>query len=351
MNGSSLTTFDASKPADAVQGIYEEVVSALLAGQRGIAVLTAEPTDAAVLLRAIPSSKRLAKVRFLRFTPPAPLQITLESVAFQAGLDLPHGGDVSAAALFDTLRAHLPSSGCTVLIVEGAESLTPEALGFFEHVATPSLSPQLMQLVLIGRGFYGILSKMEHLPHLRSIAQEALSIPCAGPSEAPPPIAAAAAADGDDVAPLLPYAAAQPRGRVSGKVMLAVSVAVLAGGVALYATPWFDPAPASKPHPNTPDPPLKSSPPVQAAQHGAAQAVVPVLSAPPAEPPQQPETPAVLAVPPQPASGDITRQQLRQRFDAFLDEAGNDTALLTQEQRDALFEKYLTSHGSVSPAP
>lgn len=348
MNGSSLTTFDASKPADAVQGIYEEVVSALLAGQRGIAVLAAEPTDAAVLLRAIPSSKRLAKVRFLRFTSPSPLQLTLESVAFQAGLDLPHG-EVAAAALFDTLRAHLPASGCTVLIVEGAETLTAEALEFFERVATPSLSPQLMQLVLIGRGFYGILSKMEHLPHLRSIAQEALSITRAGPSEAPPPIAAAA--DCDDAAPLLPYAAVPPRARVSGKVMLAVSIAVLAGGVALYATPWFDPAPASKPHPNAPDPPLKSSPPVQAAQPGAAQAVVPVPSATPAEPPQQPETPAVLATPPQQASGDITRQQLRQRFDAFLDEAGNDTALLTQEQRDALFEKYLTSHGSISPAP
>ncbi len=339
-----LVAFDAPEPANAVQRTYETVVSAVLAGQRGIGVLAAEPGDVSLLFRTIPSSKRLAKFRFLRFTPASPAQLTLQNIAFQAGLDVPDG-EIDAAAMFDTLQAHQPASGQTVLIVEGAETLTAEALEFFEHAATPSPSP--MQLVLIGRSFASILAREGELPHLWAIVQDAVAIPRAPPSPVQSPAAGDASCAG--TAPFPAYVVKRPQVPVARKVGLAV--AIMAAGAALYATPWFNQTP---PH----DPPLPATVASMAAvpvPPKLAEPAQPVPAPPPpemrVEPPQRAETPVVLPAAPPQAPADETRQLLRQRFDAFLDQAGRDAALMTYEQRNALFEKYLASHSSVSAAP
>ncbi len=354
MSGTPIAIFDPPTPANAVERTYEEIVNALLAGQRGIGVLAAEPSTAAVLLRTIPISQRLAKFRFLRFTPASPLKLTLENVAFQAGLDLPDG-EVDAAAIFATLKAHQPASGCTALIVEAAETLTAEALTFFEQVATPSPSAQPMQLVLIGRGTFGDLLQAEHFPQLWSITERALSVAGAVPNEARPP--AAEAAHHVDTASFSTYAIAPSYPRVWPKV--ALGLVVLVAGAALYATPWFNPVapPDRKPivapavvAPVAPAP-VAAAPPLPAKQ----LEIAPVVTPPPVEVqakptlPPEPSAPLAASSPPTPA--DETRQQLRQRFDAFLDKAGRDTVSLTHDQRDALFEKYLASHPAASTSP
>jgi len=357
MSGTPIAIFDPPTPANAVERTYEEIVNALLAGQRGIGVLAAEPSVAAILLRTIPISQRLAKFRFLRFTPASPLKLTLENVAFQAGLDLPHG-EVDAAAIFATLKAHQPASGCTALIVEAAETLSAEALTFFEQVATPSLSAQPMQLVLIGRGSFGELLQAEQFPQLWSITERALSVAGAVPDEARPP--AAEEAHHVDTASFSTYAIAPSYPRVWPKV--ALGLVVLVAGAALYAMPWFNPVAPPDRKPVVPAvvapaivapvaPPVAAAPPLPAKQ----LEIAPVVTTPPVEvqakPALPPEPSAPLAAPSPPNPADGTRQQLRQRFDAFLDKAGRDTASLTHDQRDALFEKYLASHPAASTSP
>jgi len=367
MSGTPIAIFDPLKPTDAVQGTYGEIVSGLLAGQRAIGVLAAEPVAAAVLLRTIPASKRLVKFRFLRFTPASPLRLTLENVAFQAGLDLPHG-EISAAAMFATLKAHQPASGSTVLIVEGAETLTAEALEFFEQVATPSTSDRFMQLVLIGRGTFGELLQAERFPHLWSIVESPLVVASPAPVEAQP--AAAEDAHYVEPAPFPAYAVAPPRPRLWPKI--ALGAAILAGGVALYETPWFSPVAPGRPPIIAPAPTIPAAPapapPAPAAPAPAAPALArpkpaevgPAVVAPadvapaPVETQIKPTPPPALAdpvAPPPPALAEDARLQRRQRFDAFLDRAGHDTAALTHEQRDALFEKYLATHPDATSAP
>ncbi len=386
MNGTPIAVFDPLKPTDAVQGAYGEIVSGLLAGQRAIGVLAAEPVAAAILLRTIPASKRLVKFRFLRFTPASPLRLTLENVAFQAGLDLPHG-EISAAAMFATLKAHQPASGSTVLIVEGAETLTTEALEFFEQVATPSTSDRFMQLVLIGRGTFGELLDAERFPHLWSIVESPLAVASPAPVEAQP--AAAEDAHYVEPAPFPAYAVAPPRPRLWPKI--ALGVAILAAGAALYETPWFSPVAPGRPPIIVPAPPAASPPappvpaPAAAAQPAPAQPapaqpapaqsapalarpkpaevapavvapadVAPVVTPAPVETQIKPTPPPTLAdpaAPPPSALAEDARLQLRQRFDAFLNRAGHDTAALTHEQRDALFEKYLATHPDPTSAP
>jgi len=295
------------KPAVAVGAACDTVVGALLIGQRGIAVLAAGPTEAATLTHAVMASTLLRTCHFLRFTPSAGRRLTLADVAFQAGIDALHGKD-GAAAMLATLKAHQPASGRTVLIVEAAEALDTGALEFFERAITPSSQPLLMQLVLVGRtGFSDLLQP--RFPQLWEMAAGALPVSSAVPE--PPPAWGTRAASVANAVP-----APSRASRVRPWLVTAVSLAVLVGGATWVATSWLAPVPPSQP-----------SLPAQA------------------DPIPTPEPPPVVAPAPQQPVTDEARERLRQKFDAFLEKAGRNSAVLTPRQRQALFEEYLISRG------
>ncbi len=296
------------KPAVAVGAACDTVVGALLIGQRGVAVLAAGPTEAATLTHTVMASTLLRTCHFLRFTPSAGRRLTLADVAFQAGIDSLHGED-GAAAMLATLKAHQPASGRTVLIVEAAEALDAGALEFFERAIIPSSQPLLMQLVLVGRTGFSDLLQQQRFPHLWEMAAAALPVSSAVP-ESPPAWGTRAAS----VANAFP--APSRASRVRPWLVTALGLAVLVGGATWVATSWLAPVP-----------PSQQSLPAQA------------------DPIPTPEPPPVVAPAPQQPVTDEARERLRQKFDAFLERAGRNSAVLTPRQRQALFEEYLISRG------
>jgi hypothetical protein len=241
-----------------------------------------------------------------RSGPPTP-----SPIRFRTGAENENGRDVEA--LLRNLGDRARDGEPTLIVVDDAHSLTPEALASFARVPGPTRSGRPAQvLILVG---HPVLLTTIIWMEFELLRDPAVTLTIVLPLPGELQIAHAAVADSP--VPVLQPAEAVLRAppappRTHRRRRLWPLLAAGSTIVALGATVLFD----------RPDnvPPAAGAP-------AAQDQVMPL-----------PVAPNLVPAPPAPALR--TGPELRRDFDAFLDRAGRDTATLTPAARAKLFREY-----------
>ncbi len=304
-----------TEPTPAEISVGAGIVSFLHGGGR--LVVVAGPTGAGtaglldLVLAGMP-----ARVLRVRNRLPGPLDLAgiLSQIDPATNADA-HADEAGALLRCLTDRAH--DAGPAVLAVDDAHTLTPRALAALARV--PGLGgPDLPGAILLLAGEGALLDKLSArgLERMRDPAT-ALTVRLAGLAQA----------EADAPAPrsLRPW-------------LMGGAAAILAAGVLLRPDAGPAPelpaggAPVQRVASAQEDPTLARAAPARAA---------PVEVTAPLVPPPVLDAPDVLHA--EPGAGVVAPDAaIRRGFDAFLDRAGPDTALLTGEAREGLYREYLS---------
>lgn len=282
---------------------------------RGVSLIVeAAPEERTQRLTAVLGALRDRPVRIVRVANPLHAKLSLKRILIQVG-DAEATGLTDPAqimrALIQALSIRHGDEDHVLLIVEGAETLEPEA----------ALSLKTLAVTL-----------NDHWPalHVLLVGSPAMS-ELGIVAEAPPASPASPRAEQAELAVTETMRRPLTWRR---SVAVAALAAVPLGVVLAWAYPRLPPPEATAPIASTSaEAPLLVLPKAQAEQTAAM----------PAPPPQTEETAAAAVPPPQPVeSREAQQMKLRADFDQFLASSGKRTARLSPSQRDALFREYLT---------
>ena len=318
MDTNSLISPDSSISIDAMS------IVAFIRDGGHIAVLTGitRPDLTAVLDRAL--SELQGQV--VRIGNPLTSPLELQRILLQIGV--PGDSDADLATAIRGAMAGEGGSDPSVLVIEDAHTLEPEAFAtlagvpYSDHGGQPGLAvilsgrPELLQLLTDP----GLANKLEPLTRmtLRETGSdlEPLSYPAGDQSPRVSTNPAPAISPKLVVPPPPPLVRRSPLRVLS---VAAITGLVLAALLLAVSGEW-----------TAPDTPSETA----ALPQGASS---PEPAEAPSAPTKEPAAPEPLPdEPPEPSP-----EQLRKEFDAFLNRAGQDTANLTPARREALFEEYM----------
>lgn len=396
----------APKPAPFPNSPAARVTAFVEAGGRAVVILCpSRPVRAAVLngvLAVLPG-------QVVRAGNPLSSPLTLHRLMFQIGAG---AAEEDGGLLARRLEERADPAQLTVLAVDDAQTLAPEALAALAQVPCPA-APHRPGRLLVLAGHPDVLLMLFH-PGLDALHDPASALmvdvddgedmdDADGVAAAPAVVSAGLAMPASSVfgsgvagsaAPLLAQpvfvplpstavripavanaSARQPgRGRQGWLALVALAAAMAAVGMVLLhgvALPVSPPAPASVSEATAPSGAAPGSAPsvetgrgIVAPSGGTANAGTPAAEAPGAVVPDAAPLPVEAAtgvVPPPPGAPDAaprraatpSQAETRREFDAFLNRAGRDTASLTPADRAVLFRDYLAwrSRGLERPAP
>ena len=316
MDTNSLISSDSSIGIDAMS------IAAFVRDGGHVAVLTgpARPDLAAVLDRALSDLQG----QVIRIGNALASPLTLGRILFQVGAV--SDGEADPVALIRGALAEEGGADPALLVIEDAQTLEPEALAMLASLphgaedGRPGLAvilagpPELLRM-LSAPGLASLWEPMTRMT-LRTAGTSDLDpvpVPAEARDDLPPSMAAE-----PPVAPRLAVPMPPPvRRRSPARVFAAAAVAGLVVTVVLLAVSAEQ---TTSDQLRAAVAPLSAEPEPQAAKPAAA----------PDEPQAEPEPPS-----------EPSPEQLRRDFDAFLNRAGQDTASLTPDSREALFQQYL----------
>jgi AAA domain len=249
--------------------------------------------------------------------------LTAKPIQFRIGAGDENGGDVEA--LLRNLGDRARNGEPTLVVVDEAHSLTPEALASLARVPALTKSGRPAQvLILVG---HPALLTMITWMDFESLRDPAITLTIVLPISGELQVTRATVADspvplsqpaGTVVLRAPPHTPRRAHRRRLWPLLAAGGTTVVLGAAVLFVRP--DSVASFSPN-ASPPPPTRA--PIAQSQ------IMPPLAA-----------PSLVPAPPSPAQSQ-TGGQLRRDFDAFLDRAGRDTAPLTPAARAKLLREYL----------
>lgn len=328
---------------------------------RCAAIIAADAASRVAGLEAATAAMAEAGVAAVRVGNPLNSPLTLQRMLVQIDLD-EDGEDADGddeTRLAQLLEERRGAQGRVVLVIERAETLEPAALLSLQRLAS---APGSVQVLFVGKPeFWALLDGAGLAPLRRALTEHGTG-----------PAAAAVPASVAPVPAAEPRIAATRSSRgwwIAGAVglfatfALATAAVLAPGGLFYRAAPQrVTPAPsgvpaeapAVAPQPAPPIPPAVAAPEPPAA--GLPQVVTPARPPTPQAGPPAPQAqlpvPQAPPAPPPAARAETQQARLRSEFDRFLSASGRGANSLTDAQRSALFEQFLSwrSRSAASPA-